>query len=210
MKTILCFGDSNTWGYIPGTAARYERHNRWPGVMQAALGAGFLVIEEGLNSRTTVLDDPTRGPGRNGLTYLGPCLDTHAPIDLVLLMLGTNDLKHRFGLSAGDIAVNITALLSTIQKSGTGPASASPKVLLMSPPHIGPLTGLADIFEGAEGKSQQLARHYQQAAAQFNVEFFDVATQVTASPLDGVHWAADQHTRLGARMADLARVALGG
>jgi lysophospholipase L1-like esterase len=203
MKSILCYGDSNTWGYIPGTAERYPREVRWPGVLQAALGPEFHVVEEGLNSRTTVLEDPTRGPGRNGLTYLGPCLDTHAPLDLVVLMLGTNDLKHRFGLSAADIAVNVSALVGVIQKSQAGPGGQTPPLLLVAPPHIGPLTLLGDIFEGADEKSRHVARHYRAVATQAGAHFFDAAEVVTASPVDGVHWDASQHARLGSRLADV-------
>jgi lysophospholipase L1-like esterase len=88
MKTILCYGDSNTWGYAPGTGKRYLRHERWTGVLQQLLGSNAVVIEEGLNGRTTTLDDPTK-PFRNGKDYLIPCLDSHAPLDLVVLMLGT-------------------------------------------------------------------------------------------------------------------------
>ena len=98
MKTVLCYGDSNTWGYIGGTGERFAPEVRWPGVLQAALGGAYRVIEEGLNGRTTVFDDSIE-EGRNGETYLRPCLQTHAPIDLVILMLGTNDLKRRFSLS---------------------------------------------------------------------------------------------------------------
>ena len=95
MKNILCFGDSNTWGYVPGTGNRYPKQIRWTGLLQNLLGDSFFIIEEGLNGRTTVLDDPTR-IAKNGMTYLRPCLDSQAPIDLVVMMLGTNDCKHRF------------------------------------------------------------------------------------------------------------------
>jgi lysophospholipase L1-like esterase len=210
MKTILCFGDSNTWGYVPGTGQRYLRHERWPGVLQAALGPDFHVIEEGLNSRTTVMDDPTRVPGRNGLTYLGPCLHSHAPLDLVVLMLGSNDLKHRFGLSAFDIALNVTALLAAVQQSGSGVAGKAPPVLLLSPAHVGPLSALAEMFVGAEEKSRQLARHYRAAAEQAGCCFLDAAEVVTASPIDGVHWDAAQHAALGARVAQTILETLSG
>jgi lysophospholipase L1-like esterase len=119
MTTILCYGDSNTWGYTPGTGKRYERHERWTGVLQQSLGNSAIVIEEGLNGRTTVLDDPTK-PFRNGKDYLIPCLDSHAPLDLVILMLGTNDLKHRFGMSALDIGRNVATLLDMIRQSTCG------------------------------------------------------------------------------------------
>ena len=99
MKTILCYGDSNTWGYNPSMGGRYARDERWPGVLRKELGEGYLVIEEGLNGRTTVWDDPIEGY-KNGKTYLVPCLETHKPLDLVIILLGTNDLKMRFSVSA--------------------------------------------------------------------------------------------------------------
>jgi lysophospholipase L1-like esterase len=205
MRSILCFGDSNTWGYVPGTGQRYARHVRWPGILQAALGPGFHVIEEGLNSRTTVFDDPTRVPGRNGLAYLGPCLHSHAPLDLVVLMLGSNDLKHRFGLSAFDVGLNIAVLLAAIQQSGSGVGGKAPPVLLLSPPAVGPLSALAEMFAGAEEKSRQLARHYRAAAEQAGCRFLDAAEVVMASPIDGVHWDAAGHAALGTRVAQVVR-----
>lgn len=107
MKTILCYGDSNTYGAIPidfdlldkhfiASHYRLSKEKRWSSILQAELGSTYHVIEEGLNGRTTVWDDPTEGKHKNGLTYLIPCLETHAPIDLVILMLGTNDLKPKF------------------------------------------------------------------------------------------------------------------
>ncbi|MCW5845462.1 MAG: hypothetical protein KIT77_29690, partial [Caldilinea sp.] len=103
MKRILCFGDSNTWGYDPVSQDRYARNARWPGVLRQQIGAGYEVIEEGLNGRTTVWNDPIEGY-KNGRDYLIPCLETHRPLDLVIILLGTNDLKKRFSLSAYDIA----------------------------------------------------------------------------------------------------------
>src|SRR5664279_2300710 len=102
MPVIVAYGDSNTWGYDPAAGARFAPEQRWTGVMATALGAGFKVIEEGLNGRTTVFDAPIE-PYRNGLAYLPPCLLSHAPFDLILIALGCNDLKQRFGLSPGDI-----------------------------------------------------------------------------------------------------------
>ncbi len=91
MKTIVCFGDSNTWGFAPISKARYDRDTRWPGVLRNALGGGYLVIEEGQNGRTTVWDDPIEA-NKNGATYLLPCLESHKPLDLLIIKLGTNDL----------------------------------------------------------------------------------------------------------------------
>ncbi len=104
MKTILCYGDSNTWGYDPVSEDRYPLAQRWVSVLARELGPEYQVIAEGLNGRTTVWPDPVEGEYKSGKSYLLPCLESHHPIDLVVLMLGTNDLKHRFGLSAWDIA----------------------------------------------------------------------------------------------------------
>lgn len=208
MKTVLCYGDSNTWGYEPGTARRLPRDVRWPGVARAALGPGFELIEEGLNARTTVLDDPTR-PGRNGLTYLRPCLESHAPLDLVVVMLGTNDLKHRFGLGAYDIAANAAMLVTTVQQAPCGVGGAAPPVLLVSPPAVGELSNLADLFEGAGPKSRELARHYRVFAGQAGCRFLDAAAVAEADPADGVHLSAAAHAALGRSIADVIRATLG-
>jgi len=92
-KTIVCFGDSNTWGFDPASGERFPADVRWPGVLRAQLGGGYQVIEEGLNGRTTTVDDPLQ-PHRNGLTYLPPCLESHKPLDLVTIMLGTTSAPH--------------------------------------------------------------------------------------------------------------------
>lgn len=204
MKTVLCYGDSNTWGYEPGTARRLPRGVRWPGVAAADLGSGFHLIEEGLNARTTVLDDPTR-PGRNGLTYLRPCLESHAPLDLVVLMLGTNDLKHRFGLGAYDIAANAAMLVTTVQQTPCGVGGVAPPVLLVSPVAIGELSNLADLFAGAGPKSRELARHYKTFADQAGCRFLDAATVVEADPADGVHLSTAAHAVLGKAIAAAVR-----
>ena len=120
MKTVMCYGDSNTWGYNPATQQRYPRDERWTGVLQELLGADYRVIEEGLNGRTTVWDDPIEGY-KNGREYLIPCLESQKPLDLVIIMLGTNDLKLRFSLPAYDIAEGAGVLVEIAQKSQAGP-----------------------------------------------------------------------------------------
>jgi len=133
MKSVLCYGDSNTWGADASTGGRFPRDVRWTGVLQRELGAEYAVIEEGLGGRTTVWDDPIEGH-KNGKTYLIPCLPSHRPRDLVVLMLGTNDLKHRFSLTAFDIAAGIGTLIDMILTSRCGPANGAPQVLLLTPP----------------------------------------------------------------------------
>lgn len=201
IKTILCYGDSNTWGYVPGTGRRYDAFSRWTGVLRASLGDEYMVIEEGLSGRTTVWDDPIE-LHKNGAMYLPPCLATHKPIDLVIIMLGTNDLKRRFSLSAFDIAAGMNRLIQIIRSSGSGADEQAPKILLLSPPHVGPLPApLDDMLEGAEEKSLKLKDHYMAIAKQNQCEFFDTAQLVTASTVDGIHLEADAHKKLGEALA---------
>ena len=200
MRRILCFGDSNTWGYDPVTAGRFDESTRWTGVLQAALGADFTVIEEGLNGRTTVWNDPIEGY-KNGHDYLIPCLQTHRPLDLVVLMLGTNDLKRRFSLSAFDIAQGAGVLLRAISHSEAGREGRPPRVLLMAPPPVARLTAFAEIFEGAGPKSLLLGQHYRAIAEQYNAAFLDTARVIRSSDLDGIHFEAVEHARLGRAVA---------
>jgi lysophospholipase L1-like esterase len=200
MKTILCYGDSNTWGYIPGTGNRYPRQVRWPGVLQNLLGEKFHVIEEGLNGRTTVMDDPTR-IAKNGLPYLRPCLDSHAPIDLVVLMLGTNDTKHRFGLSAFDISEGVAMLVNIIQQSAAGLNNRAPAILLVSPVVLDPAPEKSALFEGAAQKSRELAGHMENVAKANRCAFLDASLHTGVSPIDGIHLDEEGHQALGHAIA---------
>ena len=115
MKTILCYGDSNTYGLKSDLVSRYPRNVRWTGILQEKLGSEYYVIEEGLGGRTTVWDDPVEDY-KNGKKYLLPCLDSHKPLDLVIIMLGTNDLKSRFSVTPFDIGASMENLVKTIIK----------------------------------------------------------------------------------------------
>lgn len=200
MKTILCYGDSNTWGFNPATRERFSISERWTGVLLRELGPSFRVAEEGLNGRTTVWDDPIEGY-KNGKEYLIPCLETHRPIDLVVLMLGTNDLKKRFSVSAYDISQSVGVLIETILKSATGPALASPSVLLIAPPVVGKLTEYAEMFEDAQAKSVKFAKYYRQVAELYNCQFLDAAQVIVSSDQDGIHFEANEHEKLGKAVA---------
>jgi lysophospholipase L1-like esterase len=205
MISILCYGDSNTWGRKPLEDDRFPLDVRWPGVLRQQLGSDYWVIEEGLNGRTTVWDDPV-AEGRSGKVYLVPCLNTHKPLDLVALMLGSNDLKPKFSLSAYEIARGTATLLEIIQKSGTGPDGGPPQILLISPPPVIELeeeSEWRDQFEGAAQKSKQLARYYAAVAQQFDVHFMDAAKVMVSSPRDGIHFEAEGHAKLGAAVAQM-------
>lgn len=210
MKTILCYGDSNTWGFDPSTGGRLVRDQRWPGVLRRMLGEGYEVIEEGLPGRTTVFNDSLE-EYRSGKDYLIPCLYSHAPIDLVIIMLGTNDLKKRFALSASDIALGAGVLVNIVQKSNVGPNGRVPKVLLVAPPPIvsiasGPYT---EMFEGADITSQKFSTAYRQITDLYQCGFLDAGTIITSSELDGIHFDASAHQKLGERIAENVKLVLG-
>lgn len=201
LKRILCYGDSNTWGYDPVTQDRFDETTRWPRVMGQILGYGYEVIEEGLGGRTTVWDDPIEGY-KNGREYLIPCLESHRPLDVVILLLGTNDLKKRFSLSAYDIAQGAGALIRVIQGSQAGRGGGPPQALLLAPPPLAPLAEYAEMFEGAEAKSRKLAGHYAWVAKIWGCAFLDTAKVIVSSPLDGIHLEGGEHCKLGKAVAE--------
>jgi len=200
MREILCFGDSNTWGADPATKGRHPNDVRWTGVLQAALGTGYRVIEEGLNGRTTVWEDPVEGD-KMGKRHLVPTLESQAPLDLVILMLGTNDTKKRYSASTQDIQWAIAALVDLIGKSSAGRDGKAPPVLLVAPVPLTKLSEYAPLFEGGVEKSRALAPLYAQVAREKGCAFFDAGTVVTCSDLDGVHFDAAGHRALGDAMA---------
>jgi lysophospholipase L1-like esterase len=208
MAVIVAFGDSNTWGYDPAAGGRFPPDVRWTGVMRRELGAGHSVIEEGLNGRTTVFDDPIE-PDRRGADYLRPCLRSHAPLDLVIIALGCNDMKARFGLTPVDIAAGAERLILMARAEPAGPNGAPPKVILVAPPPIAELTGFAEMFEGATEKSRRLAARYREVAERHGVGFVDAGQFIACSDIDGIHFEADQHAVLGHALAEAVRILLG-
>lgn len=204
MKTVLCYGDSNTWGYNPATGNRLPRDKRWTGVLRQELGDGYEIIEEGLNGRTTVWDDPIEGY-KNGKKQIIPCLETHKPLDLVVIMLGTNDLKMRFSVSAFDIAKSAGVLVGIAQQSGTGPDNGSPRVLLIAPPPVSRLTDFAEMFEGAEAKSRKFSERYLSVAEEYGCDFLDAGEFIVSSNLDGIHFEPGEHRKLGSAVANAVR-----
>ena len=202
MRTIMCYGDSNTWGADPETGERYAEDVRWPGILRSRLGEEYRVVEEGLNGRTTVREDPIEGAHKDGRAYLTPCLETHVPLDLVVLMLGTNDLKERFDASASDIDQGAASLADIIRRSGCGPRGGAPEVLLVSPPPVGELTDYVEMFEGAGEKSVKFAGYYEQFAEQQGCHFLDASGVISSSDVDGIHLEAGEHRKLGEAVAE--------
>jgi len=209
MTIVLCFGDSNTHGSVPmrhrDDIRRFGPDERWAGVLRKELGAGWTVIEEGLPGRTTLHDDPIEGIHKNGLRYLHACLESHKPIDIMTLMLGTNDLKSRFAVQPLDIAESVGVLLDTIARSGAGPNNNAPRVLLMAPPPLAKLSFLGDMFAGGTEKSQRLGAAYRTQAEKYGAAFLDAGTVIRTSDTDGVHFEPGEHAKLGKAVAAAIR-----
>lgn len=212
MRTVLCYGDSNTWGAVPRSNAldvqRYGPHERWPGVMRHELGDDYWVVEEGLRGRTTCIDDPVDGAHKNGFTFLLPCLESHQPLDLVILFLGINDFKSRFAATPYTISSGVQRLVDLIQHSNAGPCGTPPRILLLAPPPIRAIGIFADEFSGAPAKSLTLARHLQEIAYVHGCDFFDTAAVIKCSDIDGIHFDEESHALLGQRVAEIVRRSL--
>ena len=204
MRTLLLFGDSNTHGTMPmpdfAFDGRFDRDERWAGRL-AQLLPEWEVIAEGHPGRTTVHDDPIEGAHRNGLTVLPALLESHAPVDVVLVMLGTNDLKERFSVNAGDIALSLERLVRVIRASAAGPGGGAPDVLLVAPPPIEEVGCLATMFAGGAAKSRALAGEVRAAAARAGVAFLDAGGVVKVSPIDGIHYDAEANPALATTFA---------
>jgi lysophospholipase L1-like esterase len=203
-RTVLCYGDSNTWGTDPGGPTRFARDVRWPGVLARELGPAWHVVEEGLPGRTIATDDPLL-PGRNGLSHLGPTLLSHRPLDVVVLALGTNDLKAAYGLGAPEIASAARALVTLTRATLAGAGDPPPRMVLVCPPPLAPVTDESEFwgFGRALEESKRLARFYAIAADREGIEFLDAGTVIESSREDGVHWEPEAHARIGRALAML-------
>ncbi len=204
MKTILTFGDSNTYGTPPmterGTGARFDAATRWPQVMRAALDCNL--IEEGLPGRTAnPVTDPVMGPHMNGHLGLRIALQSHGPIDLLMIMLGTNDQKAHFGLPPEGITAGVAGLLGLALGDEYQTRHNGFQVLLICPPAVKEAGVLAAEFQGAAIKSQELPARYAALAQARGTGFLDAGTIIQTSAIDGVHFAADDHVTLGQAIA---------
>jgi lysophospholipase L1-like esterase len=218
-KRIMVYGDSNTWGYIPvesGLTTRYPEDVRWPGVLRAALGPGYEVIDEGLSARTTDLPDPTlphiSGAGLDGSAYLPAAIATHLPLDLVVIMLGTNDLKKMFNRSPLRIALGVGTLVDVVAqtKGGVGTSYPVPKVLVLCPPPLGAVAPpeRAERFAGGIEKSKALPVHYEAIAKAAGAEFLDIGKLTATDGLDGIHLTAAAHKAIGTGVAEKVKMIL--
>lgn len=196
---ILCYGDSNTWGYIPGTDhQRFSKEERWTGVLQTMLGDTYEIIEEGLNSRTLISVDKRRDKeGRSGAEYLLPCIDSHDPIDLVIIMLGTNEMKTEFYRNPKEIGeIFEEYFVKKILTRKSVCRKTYPKLLIVAPPLI---TKEDAKFIGGVEKSEKLNDIYKNIALENNCYFLD-NTDLQAGE-DGVHLTRDSHRILASKLS---------
>ncbi|MBI2307097.1 MAG: SGNH/GDSL hydrolase family protein [Rhodocyclales bacterium] len=203
MHQILLYADSLSWGIVPTTRQRLPFEQRWPGVMEIGLhaaGQRVRVIEDCLNGRRTVWDDPFK-PGRNGLVGLAQRIEIHSPLALVVLMLGTNDFQSMHANNAWHSAQGTATLVNAIRQAPIEPGMPVPPVLIVAPPPIGEPQGpVAPKFVGGRDKCVGHAAALRQTAAELGCTFFDAGAVTPASARDGVHLDADQHRRLGEAM----------
>jgi len=205
MQQILVYSDSLSWGIIPGTRRRLDFEQRWPGVMELGLAAGghrVRVIEDCLNGRRTVWDDPFK-PGRNGLQGLEQRIEGCSPLRLVVLMLGTNDFQSMHPHNAWQSSQGMAALVAAVRRAPIEPGMPVPQVLVVAPPPFGQPAGpLAPKFDGAQRKSAGLAEQLRTTASLLDCHFFDAGSVTGSSHVDGIHLDADQHAVLGLAMVD--------
>jgi lysophospholipase L1-like esterase len=198
---ILVYSNSLTWGIIANTRERLPFDERWPGVLENQLnsnGPAVRVIENCLNGRRTVWDDPFK-PGRNGLAHLAQQIEMHSPLALVLLMLGTNDFQfcHPYN-NAWSAAQGIAALVREIRGAPIEPGMPVPPTLLVCPPEIlAPQGTILPKFQGAEERCHDWAQAYKNVAVDLGCAFFDAGSVTTSSRIDGIHLDRDQHSTLG-------------
>jgi len=206
LKTVFCYGDSNTWGYIAETGKRYPRHIRWPGVLQKVLGEKIHVTEEGLPGRTTVWDDPFR-QGRNGKAFLATLLESHAPVDLVVIMLGTNDMKHIYASTAYYAACGVRELVNIVNKTIPPAYNEPPQVLIVSPPRIECFSESIKLEFNSDvvKESKDFAMRYREVAEECRCFFLDSSQIVGNIFADGVHLGEHDHIRLGKSVAEVVQ-----
>jgi lysophospholipase L1-like esterase len=199
MKSILCFGDSLTWGFVAGTWERHKFDDRWPNALGAGLKGKARIIEEGMNGRTTVFPDPTVGEERNGAVALPIMLTTHQPLDLVIIMLGTNDIKFANRCRAFDAAMGMARLIEIVQRYPWIKTASPPQILIMSPPVLCKTNDewFNNLWGHAIEESRLFAKHYKRVAEEMEVRFFDAGSVAKTDPTDGGHLDAANTRAIG-------------
>jgi len=199
VKQILVYGDSLSWGIVPDTRQRFEFLQRWPGRLEQLINQDsprVRIIEDCLNGRRTVLDDPFK-PGRNGTDGLQQRIEINTPLELIIIMLGNNDFQSPHIFTAAEAAQGVASLVQTIRKAPIEPGMHIPRILLLCPPPIiQPKGVIADKFRGAEVRWTGFNRALKKIAAETDCDFFDTGTVISASKIDGIHLDLEQHQQL--------------
>ncbi len=216
MKRILCYGDSNTWGHNPeptGNNFRYGDDERWSGILQTMLEGKAKIIEEGLCGRTIMYDDPV-APDRNGSKFLNTCLQSQQPLDLIIFMLGTNDIRHIFTPSVKEIAMGMQNLVITAQNPGTYWVGGVPQILVIAPAPVREEIATSDFYgmydEVSVEKSRQLAAAYEKIFAGMpGVHLMDAGPIAEVSTGDCIHLSKKGHRALAEAVAEKVKELLG-
>jgi lysophospholipase L1-like esterase len=204
-RRIVCFGDSNTWGYDAKTQERFPEGVRWTSILSEYLGDEFQVIEEGLSGRTSVVDDPLF-EGLNGISYIHPCLMSHSPLELVIIMLGTNDTKERFSLTSYNIAQGIARLSHKAKNTPVGKQGTPPMLLVVAPPPISQEYLETDVGKSmgkdCDRKSEELSKHLEELLKIQGTEFLDTKGIVPMNTIDYMHLDEEGHRLLAKLVFD--------
>ncbi len=207
LKHIVCFGDSNTHGFRSVNQRRYNEDIRWTQLLAKSLGSEYLVIEEGLNGRTTSFEDPV-SEGKCGVNYILPCLQSHAPVNLLIIMLGTNDTKERFGSSAACIGMGLKRLIAKAQAVEGCWFKDTPNILIITPKSIDKRYETRQVLQtmgrGCAEKSQMLAGEYEKIAQLMNCHYLDANEIVSETDdIDYIHLTEKGHRELAAALSEL-------
>jgi lipolytic enzyme, G-D-S-L len=207
-KRVVIFGDSNTWGYDAATGGRFNEEIRWPMVVAKLLGNEYRIMEEGLCGRTTCLDDPFN-EGLSGLSYILPCLQSHSPLDMLVIMLGTNDCKERFSLTAANIALGMRRLVKKAMEAEVW--RDKPNILIIAPGPILKECELSPVGKNmgiCSDKSYEIAKEYKLVAEELGVGFFDSDKYVVMNDIDFMHLTADSHIALAKEVSGIIKNSL--
>ncbi|MBX9839067.1 MAG: hypothetical protein K2X69_12245 [Silvanigrellaceae bacterium] len=209
MKRILYYGDSNVWGFVPGSfnsetklAKRHKKNQLWTTILQNKLGDDYEVFSDGINGRTTDLDEMNPGRSfRNGFALLGCSLEIHYPINLIILWLGTNDTKKQFNRAAIEIKKGLQKIVTLIKESLSGQNACAPKILIICPPPI--TENLHPEFnDDAIKKSKELSKLYYDLSIEMQCEFLDAGLSIQSSVIDGIHLDSNSCYIIGNRIAE--------
>ena len=209
-KHIVCFGDSNTHGYRAEDRGRFDEEQRWPCLLQKGLGEEYLVLEEGLSGRTTCFEDPI-SEGLSGLDSIYPCLMSHEPVDLLIIMLGTNDTKERFGSSSVCIAMGLKRLIDKAKSVQDCWRDGRPNILVVTPQNIGreyaETEAAGTMGRGCAEKSQELGAEFRKIAELTDCHYLDANAVVTEGPnrIDFMHLTREGHRQLAEALTDKIR-----